>query len=200
MFGFTKNKEVDIPKCLEELNRRAKEIGCTNFECSPERFKALATENGQLAPQNAREAITILQGEMLGYYKNSTRENYGETHRGLDFLVEGLGAFKNITHVEVKNPVSSAIKIANNQSASIAKQGRDIGKKIIYQQKYWSDKTLTSQLEGLRPEASLPHFPNNTFGLVDFFDVPPSEIPVMEANIVKGSKNNTNVVFINNRR
>ena len=38
--------------------------------------------------------------------------------------VEGLGKFQNVTHVEVKNPVGSAIKIANGQKGSIAKQGK----------------------------------------------------------------------------
>jgi hypothetical protein len=64
----------------------------------------------------AREAITILQGEMQGYYKNARREDYGLMLKVLTLLVEGLGEFENITHVEVKNPVGSAIKIANGQN------------------------------------------------------------------------------------
>ena len=68
MSGFVKNGKVDLQKCLNELDRRATEIGCTNFECSLERFIALATEDGKLTRGTAREAITILQGEMEGYY------------------------------------------------------------------------------------------------------------------------------------
>ena len=137
MTGFLKDGKVDLDKCLKEVNRRASEIGCTDFECSVERFKALATENGKLTGQGAREAITVLQGEMQGYYKNARREDYAVNVTGPDFLVEGLGEFDNITHVEVKNPVGSAIKIANGQKGSISKQGKKIGAKLVYQQKYW---------------------------------------------------------------
>ena len=55
MSGFVKNGKVDLDKCLNEVNRRASEIGCTDFECSLERFKALATENGKLTSGSARE-------------------------------------------------------------------------------------------------------------------------------------------------
>ena len=198
MSGFVRDSKVDLHKCLDEVNRRASEIGCTDFECSLERFKALATENGKLTSTSAREAITILQGEMQGYYTNARREDYGLDVKGPDFLVEGLGEFQNITHVEVKNPVGSAIKIANGQSGSIAKQGKKIGAKIVYQQNYWSNTTKTSDLENLNPTASLPQSPNNMLGAVDNFDVPSSEKAFMEASVLKGSQNNTNIIFLNN--
>ena len=198
MSGFVRNGGVDLHKCLDEVNRRASEIGCTDFECSLERFKALATENGKLTSTTAREAITILQGEMQGYYTNAQREDYGLNVKGPDFLVEGLGEFQNITHVEVKNPVGSAIKIANGQKGSIAKQGKKIGAKIVYQQNYWSNTTKTSELENLNPTASLPQSPNNILGVVDNFDVPCSEKAFMEASVLKGSQNNTNILFLNN--
>jgi hypothetical protein len=81
--------------------------------------------------------------------------------KGPDFVVEGLGHFQNIRHVEVKNPVGSAIKIANGQKASISMQGKKIGAKLVYQQNYWSNTTKTSELENLNPTASLPQSPNN---------------------------------------
>lgn len=108
--------------------------------------------------------------------------------------MEGLGEFQNITHVEVKNPVGSAIKIGNGQNGSIAKQGKKIGAKIVYQQNYWSNTTKTSELENLNPTASLPQSPNNILGAVDNFDVPSSEKAFMEASVLKGSQNNTNIV------
>lgn len=120
MSGFVRNGKVDLHKCLDEVNRRASEIGCTDFECLLERFKTLATENDELTRTTAREAITILQGEMHGYYKNARREDYGLNVKGPDYVVEGLGKFLNRTHVEVKN----TIKIANGQKGSISKQGR----------------------------------------------------------------------------
>ena len=48
-----------------------------------------------------------------------------------------LEKFKNIAHVEVKNPVVLAIKIANGQKGNIAKQGKKFGSKIVYQQNSW---------------------------------------------------------------
>ena len=135
---------------------------------------------------------------MHGYYTNARRENYGSDIKGIDFVVEGLGNFQNITHVEVKNPVGSAIKIALGQKSSITKQGKKIGQKIIYQKNYWSNSTKTSELENLNPTASLPESPNNVLGVVDNLDVPPSEKACMEGSILKWSKNNTNIIFLNN--
>ena len=198
MSGFVKNGKVDLHKCLDEVNRRALEIGCTDFKCSLERFKALATENNKLTSTTAREAITILQGEMHGYYENARRENYGLNVKGPDFIVEGLGNFQNVTHVEVKNPVGSAIKIANGQKGSIAKQGKKIGAKLVYQQNFWSNTTKTSEIENLNPTASLPQSPNKVLGVVDNFDVPSSEKAFMEASVLKGSQNNTDIKFFNN--
>lgn len=64
---------------------------------------------------------------MLGYYENARRVEYGPELRGLDFIVDGLGLYKDITHVEIKNPIGSAIKIANGQKSSITLQGKKIG-------------------------------------------------------------------------
>ena len=196
--GFLKNKKVDLNKCLNEVKRRAFELGCTDFDCSLERFRALATENGDLNDRGAKEAITILQGEMLGFYKNSRREDYGSNITGPDFIVEGVGVFKDITHVEVKNPVGSMIKIVSKQSASISRQGKNIGAKLRYQQSFWSDKTKTSKLENVNSIALFPQSSNNVLGLVDNFDVPSNEKAFMEASIIRGYRSDRNIIFLNN--
>ncbi|MGK0366829.1 MAG: hypothetical protein ACI85O_003906, partial [Saprospiraceae bacterium] len=200
MSGFIKNNgDVDLDQCLNEVNRRASEIGCTNFVCSIERFEALATEDGELTNSTAREAITILQGEMEGYYKNARRESYGLGIKGPDFIAEGLGELQSITHVEIKNPVGSSIKITGNQTSSISKQGKTIGKKLVYQQNFWSNINETSKLKAVNHTASFPQSPNNLLGLVDSFDVPFIEKAFMEESVLKGSKNNPNIKFINNK-
>ena len=196
--GFVKNGKVDLNQAFSEVNRRASAIGCETFDCSFARFKELVTECGEIKKSSVREAITILQGEMHGYYRNARREDYGLNVKGIDFLVEGLGEFENITHVEVKNPVGSAIKIANGQKGSISKQGKKIGAKIVYQQNYWSNTTKTSELENINPTASLPQSPNNVLGAVDNFDLPSSEKAFMEGGVLNASKNNTNIIFLNN--
>ena len=92
----------------------------------------------------------------------------------------------------------SAIKIANGQKGSIARQGKQIGAKLVYQQNYWSNTTKTSELKNLNPTASLPQSPNNILGAVYNFDVPSSEKAFMEASVLKGSQNNMNIIFLNN--
>ena len=198
--GFLINGKINLDKCLNEVNRRASEIGCTDFECSRERFKALATENGEFTNSTIREAITILEGEMRGYYKDARRENYGIDVNGPDFIVEGIGEFNNITHVEVKNPVGSAIKIASGQKGSISKQGKHIGAKIAYQQRLWSNITRISQVPNMTvdPDANFPDTPSNVLGLVDNFDVPVHEKASMQGSILKGYNKTENITFLNN--
>lgn len=51
MSRFLKDKKVNLTKCLEEVRNRAPEIGCKDFECSLERFRALSIEeNGLVTP------------------------------------------------------------------------------------------------------------------------------------------------------
>lgn len=112
--------------------------------------------------------------------------------------MKGLGKFEGVTHAEVKNPIGSAIKIANNQKGSVAKQGKKIGAKFVYQQNFWSNPDETSDIQNLNPTASLPQSPKNLLGVLDNFDVPFSEKPLMEQSVLKGSQNNTNILFLNN--
>ena len=150
-----------------------------------------------MSPSTAREAITILQGEMEGYYTNARREDYGPGILGPDFLVDGIGEFENITHVEVKNPVGSAILKSNNISGTVYRQGKEIGRKVIRQQHLWSNSTQRSKLGNLNLNASFPQSPINVLGVVDNFDVPINEKPMMEGGIMFGSRNNTNLIFLN---
>ena len=196
--GFVKNGQVDLKKSLDEVYRRAAAIGCENFECSFERFKALATECGEIDETSVREAITILQGEMHGFYKNARRVDYGPGIKGLDFSVDGLGEFENITHAEAKNAVGSAIQIADGLPANIWKQGKNIGKKVAWQKKFWSNTSRTSEIENINPEAYLPKSTNNTLGVFDCFDVPNFEKDTMCSAINFGAKNDTNIRILNN--
>jgi len=127
------NGQVDLRAWFQEVLRRAEQLECEDFEsfCSFERFKSLATKCSNINQQTAREAITILQGEMHGYYKNARRVDYGPEMEGLDFAVDGLEEFENITHGDTKNGVGSVIKIAENQDPNIRQQGRSIGKKSV---------------------------------------------------------------------
>ena len=134
--GFVKNGKVDLNQAFNEVNRRASAIGCETLDCSFDRFKELATECGETKESGVREAITILQGEMQGYYNNARRVDYGPNVKSLDFAVDGLGEFENITHAEAKNAVGSAIQIADGFDVNIWKQGKKIGKKSVWQKNF----------------------------------------------------------------
>jgi hypothetical protein len=49
-----------------KLSQRSKSFDCRIVSCEFERFKYLAMENGRVDENSAREAITVLHGEMLG--------------------------------------------------------------------------------------------------------------------------------------
>ena len=197
--GFIKNGRVDLNQAFSEVNRRASAIGCETFDCSFDRFKELATECGEINDSGVREAITILQGEMHGYYKNARRLDYGPNVKGLDFAVDGLGEFENITHAEAKNAVGSAIEIADGFDANIWKQGKKIGKKSVWQKKFWSNTSRTSQVPNLNSDAYLPKSVNSTLTVVDCYDVPNFEKQTMNSAINFGAKNDTNLIILNNR-
>jgi hypothetical protein len=195
---FVKNGKVNLNQAFNEVNRRASKIGSETFDCSFIRFKELATECGEIRESGIREAITILQGEMQGYYKNARRVDFGENVKSLDFAVDGIGEFVNITHAEAKNAVGSAIEIADGFDTNIWKQGKRIGKKSVWQKKFWSDTSRTSEVANLNYDAYLPKSVNNTLTVVDCFDVMPFEKATMNSAIIFGSKNDTNLIILNN--
>lgn len=102
MSGFVRNGKVDLNQAFSEVNRRVSSIGYENFDCSFNRFKELTTECSEIKENSVREAITIFQGEIEGYYKNARRVDYGPNFKSLDFAVDGLGEFESIIHVEAK--------------------------------------------------------------------------------------------------
>nr|WAK84815.1 hypothetical protein [Amicula sp. isolate GU52X-4 cfCalB7] len=185
---------VDIDKCLAEINRRAQLLNRSDFKCSKETFIALATEQGDVFSNTAREAISLKQAEIEGHYKNPRRENYGQP-RGLDAVIES----KNYTHAEAKNPVGSEILANFYENQTITKQGRDIGRKFIYQQKYWSNPKKYSQLDGINMSAYFPAKPEHVLGVIDLLDVPAHEKAILEESIRKGAKNSSHLIFLNNK-
>jgi hypothetical protein len=197
--SFVKNGKVDLHECHYKVIRRSKSLHCKNWKCGFERFKSLATENGKVNDNSAREAITILNGEMLGFYSNAERVDYRKGVYGPDFKIIGQGKYHYTTHVEVKNPVGSEIeKASRNGYTDIVKQGNKIGDKISKQQSKWSDATFRATLSNLNPNAAFPKSPANTLGLVDEFDVPISEKIIVQNGVENNCTNTSNVIFINN--
>lgn len=144
-----------------------------------------------------KEAITVLNGEMYGFYHKSKRAYYGKNILELDYTVEGLGVYENITHADMKNAVGKTIKIANNQPPSIKKQGKGIARRIELQKKFWTNDTLINGLKNLDKNAPLPQSKDNILTLVDNFDVPDLKKAEMKSSIINNLKNNTNIEYIN---
>ena len=137
--------------------RRAKSLDCENWSCEFKRFESLAMENCKVDENSVREAITVLHGEMLGFYKNSERVYYGKGVYGPDFKVTGQGSYSHIIHVEVKNPVGSDIeKASRNGYSDIVKQGNKIWDKLLKQQSKWSNATFRASLSNIDPNSAFP--------------------------------------------
>ena len=138
---------------------------------------------------------TVLNGEMLGLYRNAERVDYGNGVYGPD----GQGEYSHVTHVEVKNPVGSDIEKAScNGYSDIVKQGNKIGDKLSKQQSKWSNATFRASLSNLDPNAAFPQSPANTLGLVDEFDVSISEKMIVQNAVENNCTNTSNVIFLNN--
>ena len=191
---FLKNGKVDLQRAFDEVNRRASMIGCENFDCSFERFKGLAAECGNFTLSTTREAITILEGEMRGYFKNAHRGDYGPSVTGLDYVVEGLGEFAHITHVEIKGAVRSSIR----PKPTLIKQAKKFVNRMEYQKDFWSNKAKVNEIiPHIRPDAYLPESPNNVLGLYDLWDVGTSEKSTVSNTITAFSGNDSNIVILN---
>ena len=198
--SFVKDGKLDLHQCHDEVLRRAAALGCENFECSFERFKRLATEVGKIDENSAREAISALNGEMLGYYSDTERVDYGKGIKGPDFKVVGQGKYAHVTHVEIKNPVGSEIEKQNTGTSDLLVQGGKIGRAISRQQNIWSNYTRIQQLPHVNLNTPFPKNPENLLGLVDAFDVPRSEKTIIENSVINSSTNSSTIVFINHKK
>jgi hypothetical protein len=156
-------------------------------------------ENNVVDENSDREAITILNGEMLGFYTNAERVYYGKGVFGPDFKVVGQGKYQHITHVEIKNPVGSDIeKSSRNGYSDIVKQGNKIGDKLSSQQSKWSNEAFRESLSKIDPNTEFPSSPANTLELVDAFDLSVSEKLTFQNAVPNSCTNSSNVIFINN--
>ena len=137
---------------------------------------------------------------MRGYYRNSRRVNYGSDKiKGLDYAVDGIGQFREITHADCKNPVGSSIELADGFiNPNLRQQGRRIAKKAMWQKRYWSNKTKTCEIPNLDPNCYLPESVSNILIVIDLYDVPGFEKGIIINGVNSGTKNDTNLVFLNN--
>jgi hypothetical protein len=78
------------------------------------------------------------------------------------------------------------------------KQGKELSKKILWQKKFWSNKTRTDTIPGIRADSYLPQTPNNMATVADLYDVPNVEKSIVNDAITAFSKKDTNIIFLNN--
>lgn len=186
---------LDIDQGYQEVLRRGRDS--EDFECSRERFVELCTENEQITTKGIQEAITALQLEADGIVSNVRRDPVAAQNGifGLDFLIDGPNGE---THLEVKGPVDSTIKLAENQRPSIRKQARSIGRKIHYQLNKWiqTDQKVTK-----------PASADKVLIVVDLFNVSVGEKHQMQtgiqaeaqkAAVTRETPTVMNLIFINN--
>ena len=132
---------------------------------------------------------------MRGYYKNADRGDYGPNVTGLDYVVEGLGEFAHITHVEGKGPVSSSIQ----PKLTLVKQAKKFVDRVNYQKDFWSNETAVKEkIPHINPDADLPKSPDNVLALYDLWDVGTPEKSIVNNAITAFSGNDTNLIFLNN--
>lgn len=176
-----KDGKVNQQKIYNEMRRQASIIGNKDFYCPPDRFESLGTECGKCTKESVKEAMSVLLGEMQGLYKNSRRTDYGPNVTGPDFVVEGIGKLSNVTHVEVKNPVSSSIQ----KKVSLRKQSKEIARKLYWQKEFWTNKTdVKERIPHIKPDAILPKSPKNFVGVCDLRDVGTSEKSIVRNTIL----------------
>ena len=135
---------------------------------------------------------------MNGLYKNLRRVDYSPGIKKPNVAVDGIGKYKHITHVDAKNAVGSAILEATDQDPSLTKHGRNIGRRSLWQKKFWANREKTSKLPNIKLDADLPQHSDNSLTLVDCFDVPIAEKPIVEQVITSSTRNDPNIVFLNN--
>ena len=132
---------------------------------------------------------------MRGYYKNARRENYGPNVKGIDYVVEGIGPFAHITHVEVKGAVSSSIQ----PKPTLVKQAKKFVARVEWQRDFWSDMDKVKQkVPQIKPDAYLPAAPDNVLALYDLWDVGTPEKSIVNNAITGFSAGDPNTVILNN--
>lgn len=173
----TPDGSVDIDQGYKEALRRAE--NSPNFECSRERFVELCTECGQITFKQMEEAIIGLQLEADGIVSNLRRDPIAAQNniKGLDFLIDGPNGE---THLEVKAPVDSRIRVEEGNRSSVNKQGKPIGKKIHVQVNNWvnTDKLVTK-----------PMSDDKVLVAVDLFNVSTADKNKMVSAIQTGANN-----------
>ena len=175
----TEDGKVDLDMGYREMKLRTQLGANQNFKCSPERFKALATENGQLTSKKMEEAIDVLQFESTGEIFNARRDPLAEQSDslGYDFIAEDKNG--ETVFIEIKAPVSETIMKAEGQSMTLVEQSQVVGKKVYSQ--------LTAERDSTK--VSVPKDPSKVIVLLDLFNIEEVNKAGVSDDIVQTTKN-----------
>jgi hypothetical protein len=75
---------------------------------------------------------------------------------------------------------------------------KSLGKKAVWQQRFWSNPIKTNQVPNIKPDCYLPKSVTDTLIVADLYDVPGFEKPIMNSAITFGTKNYPNLIILNN--
>ena len=183
------DQSVNLDLGYQEVVRRARYSD--NFDCSFNRFRELAAEDGQTTTDSMRAAISALQLEADGAVSNVRRDPVAKQNgiKAFDFLADGPNGE---THLEIKGPVGSEIRKTAGLGPSVTKQGKKIGYKTKSQLNYWFNPTTDTS------GVTQPPSRDKVFVATDLFDVPVSEKAQMISAIEDGLKGSHPVLFFNN--
>jgi hypothetical protein len=183
------DQSVNLDLGYQEVVRRARYSD--NFDCSFDRFRELAAEDGQTTTDSMRAAISALQLEADGFVSNVRRDPVAKQNgiKAFDFLADGPNGE---THLEIKGPVGSEIRKTAGLGPSVTKQGKKIGYKTKSQLNYWFNPTTDTS------GVTQPPSRDKVFVATDLFDVPVSEKAQMISAIEDGLKGSHPLLFFNN--
>jgi len=94
--------------------------------------------------------------------------------------------------------VGSKIEKASRGFTNLNLQGQNIGAKISNQQEKWSNPDFVEKIPHVNRSESFPKSPENMLGLVEIFDVPKSEKPIIQNSVRNNSTNSSSIIFLNN--
>lgn len=204
-----KDGTINVQRAYQEVLRRTR--NSSDFRCSYNRFKELCIECGEMTPKSCGDAITALQLEADGIVTNVRRDPIAQASgvKGADFLIDS-GPNGNETHLEIKSPVSSKIRLIETGKSSHMKQAKLIAGKIEWQIRNWS-KPISER--PVNQFITTPKRAQDVFVVIDEMNVPVDEklevqqkiqYNLIQKNVSRAIEGNwpltpiDNIMFINN--
>lgn len=194
---FFEDDRFNVNQAYVEVMRRVESLKYPNVYklCNLDRLTKLVMEDQRRRPnmQGVREAITILQTEMEGYYSDLSRLDIGKKGKH-DFKILGpdfqaIDKNGNKVAVEVKN---LAYNKESKPTETAFENGKQMSAKAYRQQHYWTqtnEDTLRKRFGSNIKIENLPEEPTDFVLVFDLFGVDQDAKKEVIAGIKEGAKN-----------